>query len=74
MPRASRLCNKCKCIAVYRVAVIKEAVDRGKRYDQEINVQKLCPEHWVNFVADATAKGYSVEISPLYLKPKKGEG
>jgi len=28
----------------------------------------------VNFVADATAKGYSVEISPLYLKPKKGEG
>lgn len=64
MPKTSRQCTKCKCIAVYRIAVIKE----------EIDVQKLCPEHWAGFVANAVANGYSVGISPLYLKPKqKGE-
>jgi hypothetical protein len=74
MPRASRLCNKCKCIAVYRVAVIQENLEYTRPIYQEIDVQKLCPEHWISFVADATAKGYSVEISPLYLQPKQKGG
>ena len=69
MPRTTRQCAQCKCIAVYRVAVIKMYMDRGKRYDEEIDVQKLCPEHWAGFVAEAVANGYSAGISPLYRKP-----